>query len=104
MSIPSRRPRVWLIDFETAIEFADTCPPEDRVSMGPPIGGSISEPDEYKRACPPEVLTGKPYDPFKLDVWQFGNSIQTYKVSLSSISLFRVRFDHIASDRNSRHR
>ena len=36
---------------------------------------------------PPEVLSGKPYDPFKLDVWQLGKSISDFKVpSMASVT------------------
>ena len=77
MTIPSRRPRVWLIDFETAIEFPEDCPWEECLVTGPPTGGSVTS---NERDCPAEVLSGKPYDPFKLDVWQFGYSIRSYKV------------------------
>ena len=36
---------------------------------------------------PPEVLSGKPYDPFKLDVWQLGKSISDFKVPLVASSV-----------------
>ena len=89
MIVPSRRPRVWLLDFETAVRFTEDCPSENRVSIGLPAGGSIG-PSDFRRSCPPEVLAGEPYDPFKLDVWLFGNSIKSYKVRLlpcDSVSL-----------------
>ena len=29
---------------------------------------------------PPEFLSGEPYDPFKLDMWQLGKSFSDFKV------------------------
>lgn len=76
----SSRPRVYLIDFELAISFPDDCPLEKRVCMGVPVGGSVKNMADYARGCPPEVESGEPYDPFKLDVWQFGAAIEDYQV------------------------
>nr|VWP02319.1 Serine/threonine-protein kinase SMU1 (EC [Ganoderma boninense] len=88
---PSSRPRVYMIDFELAIRFPLDSPKEARVCIGRPSGGSLPGPSG--RPMPPEVLSGEPYDPFKLDVWQLGNSISDFKVvvpsvdSLTSVSL-----------------
>lgn len=80
MSIAPCRPRVYLIDFELAVEFPDDCPLSEHVSIGPPLGGSLPNTTIYRRCCPPEVHTGDPYSPYKLDVWQFGYSIRDFEV------------------------
>ncbi|KAG5351424.1 hypothetical protein C0989_006534 [Termitomyces sp. Mn162] len=74
------RPRVYLIDFELAIQFSEDCPVENRVCVGLPFGGSFLSPEMYMRQCPPEVESGRPYDPFKLDVWQLASSLHEFKV------------------------
>ncbi|KAG6889432.1 hypothetical protein C0995_001200 [Termitomyces sp. Mi166 len=79
------RPRVYLIDFEVAIEFPEDCPIDKRVCVGPPVGGSFSSPDMYNRQCPPEVKSGGPYDPFKLDVWQLASSLSKFKSKIPAI-------------------
>lgn len=61
--------------------FSDETPLEECLVSGYPEGDSY--PDDvkkYARAVPPEVTSGKPYDPFKLDVWQFGKSLENFKV------------------------
>ncbi|KAG5719374.1 hypothetical protein E4T56_gene13533 [Termitomyces sp. T112] len=63
------RPRVYLIDFEVAMQFSEDCPIEQRVC----------------RQCPPEVKSGKPYDPFKLDVWQLASSLHKFKSKIPAI-------------------
>ena len=62
------RPRVYMIDFETAVEFAPDTPPENRLCNALPVPA-----DQYRRQRPDE-LTCDPllYCPFSLDVWQFG--------------------------------
>lgn len=83
MTISPSRPRVYLIDFETAIQFSDDCPPEDRVCVGLPLGGSFLEEHMYARPKAPETASGHPpYSPFKLDVWQLGASFYNYKVRI----------------------
>ena len=78
--IAPSRPRVFLIDFEVAVHFQEDVPQEKRLCQGPPMGGSF--PDSYGRRMPPEVVSGEPYDPFKLDVWQLGVSFDDFKVSV----------------------
>lgn len=75
------RPRVYLIDFEVAVEFPHDCPADQRVCVGIPLDGSLTEPEKYTRQCPPELEFDKPYDPFKLDVWQLGASFTDFSVS-----------------------
>ncbi|KAL1722981.1 hypothetical protein EV715DRAFT_270088 [Schizophyllum commune] len=66
--------RVYLIDFEVAVQFPDDCPASERVCTGIPCTGSLANVSEYARPAIPEMLTGEPYDPFKLDVWQLASS------------------------------
>ena len=80
MKISFTRPRVYLIDFEVAIQFPAECPETERVSMGPPLGGSFTEPEQYARPHAPEFASGIAYSPFKLDVWQLGISFSDFKV------------------------
>ena len=88
MNISFTRPRVYLIDFEVAIQFPADCPDSERVSMGLPLGGSFTEPEYYARPHAPEFTSGIAYNPFKLDVWQLGTSFSDFKVRRSSIVLF----------------
>ncbi|KAK7450546.1 hypothetical protein VKT23_012855 [Stygiomarasmius scandens] len=71
----SSRPRVYLIDFEVAVEFPAFTPPEQRICHGLPVGGSFPNKDEYGRPSPPDVLEGQGYDPFRLDVWQLTHDV-----------------------------
>ena len=90
--IAPSRPRVYLIDFEVAVHFDEDLPPEQCVCQGPPMGGSF--PGSYGRRMPPEVASGAPYDPFKLDVWQLGISFADFKASArSSLSMMRCLTD-----------
>jgi len=62
------RPRVYMIDFETAIEFAPDTLPENKLCNELPALAHL-----YVRKRPDE-LTHNPllYCPFRLDIWQFG--------------------------------
>ena len=73
MRVPTTRPRVFLTDFEMAHEFSEDVPPEGRLLTGLPIDG-------YQRPVPPEVASGNPYDPFKVDVWQLAESFSDFRV------------------------
>jgi hypothetical protein len=64
MKVSISRPRVYLIDFETAVQFPAGCPSIERVSMGLPV--TVIE--TYSRPHAPEFASGKAYGPFKLDV------------------------------------
>ena len=97
------RPRVYLIDFEVAIQFPEDCSPEERVCVGPPLGGSFPSPEMYNRQVPPEVESGKPYDPFKLDVWQLASSLHEFKV-LRTLSLAYSRLHHRVLEQNPGYR
>ena len=74
MKVSISRPRVYLIDFETAVQFPAGCPSIERVSVGYPVA------EKYARPHAPEFASGKAYCPFKLDVWQLGRSFSDFKV------------------------
>jgi len=81
MKVSISRPRVYLIDFETAVQFPEGCPSIERVSVGYPV--TVVE--KYARLHAPELVSGKPYSPFKLDVWQLGNSFSDFKSTIPAI-------------------
>ncbi|KAF8056910.1 kinase-like domain-containing protein [Lyophyllum atratum] len=85
MKISPSRPRVYLIDFEVAVAFPLECAAEERVSTGYPFSGSMSDPERYARPLAPEITSGKPYNPFKLDVWQLGISLSNFKSTIPAI-------------------
>ena len=76
MKVSISRPRVYLIDFETAVQFPVGCSLTERVSVGCPL----AEAKNYSRPHAPEFASGKPYCPFKLDVWQLGYSFSDFNV------------------------
>ncbi|KAH9920664.1 uncharacterized protein B0H18DRAFT_1011872 [Fomitopsis serialis] len=78
MRLPLCRPRAFLIDFETAIEFPPELPVEQRLLTGHPM-------KDYQRLLPPEVASGTPYDPFKADIWQLANSFSDFKTTVAEI-------------------
>jgi serine/threonine protein kinase len=78
MKVSISRPRVYLIDFETAVQFPAECPLAERVSVGYPI--TFAGAENYARPHAPEFASGEAYSPFKLDVWQFGHSFSGFKV------------------------
>ncbi|KJA17226.1 hypothetical protein HYPSUDRAFT_206395 [Hypholoma sublateritium FD-334 SS-4] len=63
------RPRVYLIDFETAVHFPDDVDASQRLVSGLPFPDSM-----YNRERAPELLISEShmYCPFRLDMWQFG--------------------------------
>ncbi|EIW51817.1 uncharacterized protein TRAVEDRAFT_136635 [Trametes versicolor FP-101664 SS1] len=79
------RPRVFLNDFETAVHFKEDVPPHARTCVGLPLCPTFATQERYFRRVPQEVLSGRPYDPFKLDVWQFGTSLSDFKTSIREI-------------------
>ncbi|KAF8878122.1 kinase-like domain-containing protein [Gymnopilus junonius] len=77
------RPRVYVIDFESAIEFPEDSLASERLCSGVPV-----PPREiYRRRIPPELENDEPYNPFKLDIWQFGSNIHEslYPTGLAEI-------------------
>ncbi|TFK33304.1 kinase-like domain-containing protein, partial [Crucibulum laeve] len=87
MKISPSRPRVYLIDFEFAIEFPDNTLPSECVSIGYPLDDVVQSQDNlgYGRPIPPEVDSGHPYNPFKLDIWQLGDGLREFKTTIASI-------------------
>ncbi|KAH9919842.1 kinase-like domain-containing protein [Fomitopsis serialis] len=83
--VPICRPRVFLTDFEMAVEFSTDVPPEQCLLTGLPGR-------DYKRPVPPEVVSGQPYDPFKVDVWQLAESFSDFR---STIPEFDETLAHI---------
>ncbi|KAK0447927.1 kinase-like domain-containing protein [Desarmillaria tabescens] len=76
------RPRVHLIDFETAQEY----PPDQPWMTGYPLCSSFPDVSTYSRPRAPEMLTpDTPYSPFKLDVWQFGCSLENFQGTFSEV-------------------
>ena len=74
MKVSISRPRLYLIDFETAVQFPAGCSLAERVSVGCPVV------EKYGRPHAPEFASGKEYSPFKLDIWQLGHSFSEFKV------------------------
>ena len=73
------RPRVYLIDFETAVHFSDDVDPSQRLVSGLPFPDNM-----YGRARAPEFMVSEShkYCPFRLDMWQFGFHLtQMFSVS-----------------------
>jgi hypothetical protein len=64
-------PRVYLIIFETAVDFIEDSPPSSQHCTGTPWEDSI-----YSRRRAPEFLRNQSYFPFRLDMWQFGSDLQ----------------------------
>ncbi|KIM39637.1 hypothetical protein M413DRAFT_194420 [Hebeloma cylindrosporum] len=71
------RPRIYMIDFETAVEFPPDTPLENRFCNDFPIPAHAAH--LYRRPKPDE-LTHEPllYCPFRLDIWQFGYDLVKY--------------------------
>ena len=68
---------MYINDLELAVSFPWGTPKEQQVCVGIPLGGSV---DKNTRPMPPEVLSGKPYCPYKLDVWQLGTAFSDFRV------------------------
>ncbi|KIJ97775.1 hypothetical protein K443DRAFT_9653 [Laccaria amethystina LaAM-08-1] len=85
MKIAPSHPRVYLIDFEVAVMFPPECPADECISLGLPLGGSFTDSEKYTRPCPPEVENGKPYSPFKLDVWQVAMSFTEVRSTVPEV-------------------
>ena len=72
------RPRVYMIDFETAVEFSPNTPPANRLCNDLPVPADL-----YIRKKPDELTFDTLlYCPFRLDIWQFGyNLVNHFSVS-----------------------
>ena len=70
-----------MTDFEVAVYLPHDLAHAERMCQGIPSGGSFpDDPARYTRPVPPEVSSGRPHCPFKLDVWQLGTSFSEFKV------------------------
>uniref|UniRef100_A0A8H7XQP2 Protein kinase domain-containing protein n=1 Tax=Psilocybe cubensis TaxID=181762 RepID=A0A8H7XQP2_PSICU len=65
------RPRVYMIDFETAVDFPADSLESDRVCTS-----FHRDLEQFGRHIAPELRTKEPYCPFKLDMWQLGNDLR----------------------------
>ncbi|KAG7442452.1 uncharacterized protein BT62DRAFT_383539 [Guyanagaster necrorhizus] len=73
------RPRMYIIDFETAIQFSSD--EKERVTNTFPV----SNRSWYRRPLAPELeIPDVTYCPFRLDVWQISTDILRFKVGLLS--------------------
>ncbi|PPR02958.1 hypothetical protein CVT24_012152 [Panaeolus cyanescens] len=91
------RPRVYIIDFEDAVMFSpDTNPTDMRVSKFPrPL-------ELCGRPQPPEVYQPESYCPFKLDMWQFGDTLQPFKSGFDEVSkIFEAMVKSVPEERIS---
>ncbi|KAI0371422.1 hypothetical protein BV20DRAFT_942248 [Pilatotrama ljubarskyi] len=100
--ITTTRPRVLLNDFETAVYFRADVAPDARTCTGLPLSPSFPTPERYFRPLAPELSSGQPYDPFKLDIWQFGDSLRSLKTTIPDIDdVLNAMTDKTPSDRIS---
>ncbi|KAK0445118.1 kinase-like domain-containing protein [Armillaria borealis] len=74
------RPRVYLIDFKTAVDFPENSTPEERVVTRYPFPL-----DSYGRPVAPEFQVSDTYDPFALDIWQFGSDLMRFHSTIWEI-------------------
>ncbi|KAJ3493871.1 hypothetical protein NLJ89_g10919 [Agrocybe chaxingu] len=65
------RPRVYIIDFETAVAFPEDVPESQRMLSEVPFPVP-----EYSRQRAPEWREGQPYCPFRMDIWQLGSDLR----------------------------
>lgn len=75
------RPRVYVIDFETAIDFPEDSLESERLCADFPFAL-----DQYGRHVAPEIeaMPMQPYCPFRLDMWQLGKDLhEEFQVRLS---------------------
>ncbi|KAJ3770770.1 hypothetical protein FB446DRAFT_646413, partial [Lentinula raphanica] len=61
------RPRYYIIDFESAVQFSPDSDPVARTVSDPPLPWN-------RQPFPAEMKSDLPYCPFKTDVWQVGKS------------------------------
>ncbi|KAH9928467.1 kinase-like domain-containing protein [Epithele typhae] len=84
------RPRVFLHDFEVSVMF-ENLPREKHLCIGVPQGGTVPFSPDFNGRASPEVLTGEPYCPYKLDVWQLGKSFTDFKSTVPAIDAILER-------------
>jgi len=71
-----------MIDFETAVDFPADSDPANRLVSGFPFDAIKSE--DYMRPRAPELREGMLYCPFRLDIWQFGQGFECFKVIITA--------------------
>ncbi|KAF9560874.1 hypothetical protein CPC08DRAFT_689508 [Agrocybe pediades] len=84
--ISPSRPRVYLIDFEVAVQFPSEYTEEQCLLRGLPLGGSFPDAKDYGRSIAPECETGELHSPFKLDIWQLGTALEHFRTTFSNIN------------------
>lgn len=84
--------RYYLIDFEFAVRFSPNTQLHERVVIGHPLLHLGFDHTTYGRDLAPEMLSNKPHDPFKTDVFQLGCLFFShfYVGSCSNISLDEI--------------
>ncbi|KAL1671088.1 hypothetical protein EV122DRAFT_295634 [Schizophyllum commune] len=97
-AVPVCRPRVYIIDFEMAIQYAPECPASERTCVGPPCPSDAATNYAAQRA--PEVDGDQAYSPFKLDIWQLGASFQDFDSTLPAVQCLLA--DMVAQDPSER--
>jgi len=75
------RPRVYLIDFETAVTFPKNSDPTERLVTGLPFPSE----SPYERPSPPELMSAQLYCLFLLDVWQLGKGFENFRSTQQEI-------------------
>ncbi|KAF9467634.1 hypothetical protein BDZ94DRAFT_1280257 [Collybia nuda] len=85
------RPRVYLTNFEYAVEFSPDWPARHRILRGPPQKNSFRNDKPYTRPAPTEVTSLRLYNPFKLDVWQVGNAFSNITTTIGPIDAILMR-------------
>jgi len=74
------RPRVYIIDFETAVEFDINTKLEDCLISGMPFPDDV-----YERERAPECNGSGPHCPFQSDIWQFGSGFSCFRTTIPEI-------------------
>ncbi|KAF9047866.1 hypothetical protein BJ165DRAFT_1468550 [Panaeolus papilionaceus] len=84
------RPRVWIIDFEDSVMFAeDTDRADMKVAKFPRVLEVCARP------LAPEVFKPEPYCPFSLDVWQLAQDLKAFDYGFNEVTQI---FDDMSKD------
>jgi len=95
------RSRVYLVDFETAIDLPEDSVPSERLVSGLPYLPGFS--GTYSRPTPQGLDINVPHCPFKMDIWQFGYLLHkecSAQIPISCSQL--IKLTKIYIDRNTR--
>ncbi|KAL8283408.1 hypothetical protein RQP46_005818 [Phenoliferia psychrophenolica] len=105
---PSRRPCEWrslfkspqyyINDYEWSVQFSPDSSESSMLVQGFPLQAYGITLDEYKRPIPPEVLTGEPYCPFRMDVFQLGTSLHRIFHHMSRVPELVTLLSDMADD------